>query len=255
MENVNKPIVINRWLPYWAVLQADLQQTLQSWVYRFWVLLSLLAAGGFLVYRLGLVHEAGFIQPASKWIGELFRWTMLGSVSLIVVLTAGTISSERGSMADSVLSRGISRYQYYLGKWHSRIISVSLTFLGMCVLLYGASLFLLHEDLSLLGCGMGLAVALMLLLAVASLGVAVSAICNSTLVSVALVWAMLYGGGFLLTLLPAHYITPDRALNRLPYILQGNYDAEGLGRLMLGCLGVSLIAASVGMAYFARRDI
>ena len=255
MDSPSKPIVINRWLPYWAVLQADLQQTFHSWVYRFWVLLSLLAAAGFLVYRLGLAHEAGLIQPASKWIADLFRWTMLASISLIVVLTAGTISSERGSMADSVLSRGISRYQYFLGKWHSRLISVNLTFLGMSILLYVASLFLLQEDLSLTGCGMGLATAVMLLIAVVSLSVAVSAMCNSTLLSVALVWAMLYGGGFLLTLLPAHYITPDRALTRLPFILQGSYDAEGLTRLMLGCLGVALISASTGMAYFARRDI
>ncbi|MFQ3650730.1 MAG: ABC transporter permease [Gemmataceae bacterium] len=255
MENAPKPVAINRWLPYWAVLQADLQQTFHSWVYRFWVLLSLLAAAGFLVYRLGLVHEAGWEQPASKWIAELFRWTMLGSLSLIVVLTAGTISSERGSMADSVLSRGISRYQYFLGKWHSRLICVNMSFVGMSMLLYLASLFLLPEDLSLAGCGMALAVALLLLMAVVSLSVAMSAICNSTLLSVALVWAMLYGGGFLLTLLPAHYITPDRVLHRLPFILQGNYDPEGLGRLMLGCLGVAFISASIGMSYFAYRDI
>jgi hypothetical protein len=228
---------------------------LQSWVYRFWVLLSLLAAAGFLVYRLGLAHEVGVVQPASKWIADLFRWTMLASVSLIVVLTAGTISSERGSMADSVLSRGISRYQYFLGKWHSRLISVNVTFVGMCLLIYVASLFLLEEDLTLTGCGIGMATALMLLMAVVSLGVTMSAICNSTLLSVAVVWALLYGGGFVLTLLPAHYITPDRALTRLPYILQGSYDAEGLTRLMLGCLGVSLLSASVGMGYFARRDI
>jgi hypothetical protein len=36
---------------------------------------------------------------------------VLGSITLIVVLTAGAISADRGTMADSVLSRGISRYQ------------------------------------------------------------------------------------------------------------------------------------------------
>jgi hypothetical protein len=102
---------------------------------------------------------------------------------------------------------------------------------------------------------MGLATAVMLLMAVVSVSVMVSAICNSTLLGVALTWAMLYGGGFLLSLLPGHYITPDRALSRLPFILQGSYDAEGLARLMLGCLGISLLSASIGMAYFARRDI
>lgn len=250
-----KPVAINRWLPYWAVLQADLQGTLQSWVYRFWVLLSLFAAVGYLLYRLGLANEAGIIQPASKMIADLLRWTMLGSVSLVVVLTAGTISSERGTMADSVLSRGISRHQYFLGKWHSRLLSVIVTFAALAVAMLVASLMLLHEDLSLGGCAVGLGTAAALLMAVVTCGVAVSAVCNSTLLAVAILWGMLYGGGFLLSLLPSRFVTPDRALASLPYILQGQYDAEGLTRLAAGCAIVSGLAAAAGLLYFARRDI
>ncbi len=104
-----KPIKINRWLPYWAVFQSDLRQTLRSWVYRFWVLVSVLTALGYLLYRYGILHEAGIFQSASTFMSDLLRWTVLGSVTLIVVMTAGSISSERGTMADSVLSRGISR--------------------------------------------------------------------------------------------------------------------------------------------------
>ena len=48
------PVKINRWLPYWAVFQADVRQTLRSWVYRFWVLLSVLATVGYLLYRFGI---------------------------------------------------------------------------------------------------------------------------------------------------------------------------------------------------------
>ena len=57
-----KPVPINRWLPYWAVLQADMHQTLRSWVYRFWVLLSVLATVGYLLYRFGIYREAGIVQ-------------------------------------------------------------------------------------------------------------------------------------------------------------------------------------------------
>ena len=58
------------------------------------------------------------------FLSDLLRWTLLGSVRFIVVLSAGSISSERGTLADSVLSRGISRHQYFLGKWHARLASV-----------------------------------------------------------------------------------------------------------------------------------
>src|SRR4051794_7266032 len=108
-------VKINRWLPYWAVLQADVKQTLHSWVYRTWALLSVLVGVGYLVYRVGVYQESGMIQNASTLISDLLRWSALSSVTLIIVLTAGSISSELGTLADSVLSRGISRYQYFLG--------------------------------------------------------------------------------------------------------------------------------------------
>ena len=68
---------------------------------------------------------------------------MLGSVTLIVVLTAGAISADRGTVADSVLSRGISRYQYFLGKWHARLAAVLGTYLALGVTALVSSLFLL----------------------------------------------------------------------------------------------------------------
>jgi hypothetical protein len=250
-----KPVHINRWLPYWAVLQADIHQTLQSWVYRVWVLVSMLAAVGYLLYRFGLYHEAGIVQPASRLIVDLLRWTLLGSSSLIVVLTAGSISSERGTMADSVLSRGISRRQYFLGKWHSRLATVLATFLSMAVVVLVGSIFLLHEDVSFTGSLIALATVSALLAAVVTCGVTVSALCNSTVLGIALLWVILYGGGFGLSLLPARYPSPDRALSSLPFILRGYYDLDTFGRLIGWCAGFCVLIAVIGLARFARRDI
>ena len=250
-----RPVAINRWLPYWAVLQADLQQTIHSWVYRVWVFVSLLAVTGYILYKFGLATEHGIVQLASNLIADLLRWSLLGSVSLVVVLTAGAISSERGTMADSVLSRGISRHQYFMGKWHSRLASVVLTFLSVAVAALVASSLLLHEDMTVAGCAMALVLVTCMLATVVTCGVAVSALVNSTLLGIAVLWVLLYGGGFLLSLLPSRYLSPDRALTSLPYILRGHFDMEGLTRLMIGCGAVSLAAALAGLVYFSRRDI
>src|SRR5437899_12979319 len=72
-----KPVKINRWLPYWAVFQADVRQTLRSWVYRTWVLMSVLAAVGYLLYCLGAYREAGLIQLDSVFISNLLRGTLI----------------------------------------------------------------------------------------------------------------------------------------------------------------------------------
>jgi len=246
---------IKRWLPYWAVFQADVRLTMRSWVYRTWVLLSVLAAVGFLLYRIGVYRGAGMVQHASDLISDLLRWTILGSVTLIIVLTGGSISSERGTLADSVLSRGISRYQYFMGKWHARLAAVLGTFLVMGLVALAASLFLLHEDLSLVGSLLALLTVAALLAVVITCGVSVSAVVNSTLLGIAIVWMALYGLGFALALLPSHLPSPDWALHRLPYIIRGYYDLQALGRLVGWSLAVSCGVALVGLLYFARRDV
>lgn len=118
-----------KWLPYWAVFQTDMQQTVHTWIYRLWLLASVLILAGFFTYRFGVYKETGIIQHGSLFFLQSLRWTILGSMTLVVVLTTGCISSERGTLADSVLSRGISRYQYFLGKWHARLVTVIGTFL------------------------------------------------------------------------------------------------------------------------------
>lgn len=251
----SQPVKINRWLPYWAVFQADVGQTLRSWVYRTWVLVSILVTVGYLLYRRGVAHEAGIIQPASRLISDLLRWTVVGSVTLIIVLTAGSISSERGTMADSVLSRGISRYQYFLGKWHARLAAVLVTFLVMATAALVASYLLLDEDLSLAGSAVALITVIALLAVVVSCGVSVSAFVNSTVVAIAVLWIALYGSGFVLMMLPDEVPAPHRLLERLPHMLRGYYDLHAVGRLVgYAALG-SVAAALVGMGYFSRRDV
>jgi ABC-type transport system involved in multi-copper enzyme maturation permease subunit len=245
----------NRWLPYWAVFQADVQQTLRSWVYRCWVLASLLGTVGFLLYYRGIYHEAGIIQSASKHISELLRWMVLGSTAFIVVLTAGSISSERGTMGDSVLSRGISRYQFFLGKLHARLASVLGTFFVLGLVSLVSSELLLHQDLTLLGSVVALATVAAILGAIITCGVTVSAIANSTVLGIALLWMVLYGGGFALSLLPLPFPAPDRALQRLSYTLQGQYDPIALLELLGWSSLFSCLAACVGVGYFSRRDV
>jgi hypothetical protein len=66
---------------------------------------------------------------------------------------------------------------------------------------------------------------------------------------------MLYGAGFLMSLLPAHYPAPDRALQNLPNVLKGYYDLQMISRLVSGALSLSVLVAVAGMIGFARRDV
>ena len=248
-------VSINRWLPYCAVFQADVRQTMSSWVYRTWVLACTLAAVGYMLYRMGVHREAGIVQPASILMSDLLRWCVYGTLTLIIVLTAGSISSEHGTLADSVLSRGISRYQYFLGKWHARLVTILGTFLVMGLVALIGSHLLLHEDLSMSGSLIALLTVATILAAVISCGVTVSAVFSSTLVAVAVLWIGIYGIGFGLSFLPHQHPSPFRALNNLPHILRGDYNLQILGRLMGWSALISCVAAVFGMGFFSRRDV
>jgi hypothetical protein len=251
-----KTVKINRFLPYWAVFQSDVKQILRSWIYRFWVFVTLAAASGYLAYSSGARQEGGLVMLAQNTISDLLRWTVWGSITLIIVLAAGTICSDCGNVADSVLCRGISRFQYFFGKWHARLATILTTYMIMAIAAIVAAGFLLHgEHLSVIGCIAALITVAAILVLVITCGVSVSAMSTNTVVSIAVVWFLLYGGGFLLSFLPEQYPAPDRTLKLLPNILRGMYDLHSLSRLVGGSLGVSLFIAAIGLINFSRRDV
>src|SRR5262245_5075924 len=218
-------IKFNPFLPYWAVFQADLKATFKSWLYRLWVVMSAGAALCYLLYRFGAKQVGGFVQAAPDMLSDVFSWIAFGSVTLVIVLTGGTICGERGTMADSVLSRGISRYQYFLGKWHARLAAILGAFLLIALFSMIGAFALLHsEGMTLNGSLMAIVTVAALLVMVITCGVSVSAVANTSVVSIAIVWMVLYGLGFGLSLLPASYPSPDRALQALPLVLKGEYN-------------------------------
>jgi hypothetical protein len=260
--DASPPVVtvrFNKFLPYWAVLQTDLRQTCRSWVYRLWVLMTVVAAAGFLLYRMGIHREAGIVQSAAVQCGDLFRMMVVGSLALVVVLAVSAISAEKGSVADSVLSRGISRYQYFLAKWHARLIIVTTTFtvLALGVLLGGYFLFKAdaESDLSLVG-GLAAVVAIAAVMAViVSWGVVIGALSNGTVLGITVFWLVLYGAGFLLSFLPEPWPSPDRELTRLKFVLRGQFNEGLFGNLLLGSLVLCAVASVVGLIGFNKRDV
>jgi hypothetical protein len=86
-------------------------------------------------------------------------------------------------------------------------------------------------------------------------GVSVSSLSSSTIVSITVVWLLLYGLGFGMSWLPPQFPAPDRALQNLPNILKGFFDLHTISRLISGALSLSLLMGLVGMVGFARRDV
>ena len=248
-------IRFNRFLPYWAVLQTDLKSTLRSWVYRFWVLLSVCGAAGYLLYNVGVHREAGMIQAASLQSEHLLRGLVVGGLGLVSLLAVSSVSAERSTVADSILSRGISRNQYFLAKWHARSAAVVVTFALLAAAILLAHHFLFEPDLTLAGGAVGVGLVALALLAVVAWGVTVGAMASGTVMGITVFWLIIYGGIVLLALLPEPYPTPSKLLARFHLVLRGEYEPAMAVTLAALFAGVALVGSATGLVAFARKDV
>ncbi len=250
-----KPWKVNHWLPYWAVFQMDIRQTARSWVFRVWFAASLVLGIGYLLHRAAIHHQAGLLQSTAGLMHQMLQFSLLVGTTLVIVLTAGTISSERGIVADSVLSRGISRYQYFLGKWHARLITILGSFVLIAVTVLVTSCFLLQMDVSIVGSLLAFLLVAAILAIVISCGITISSMCQSTVLAIAILWMALYGVGVGLYVLQYGQLNPARLLRILQALLRGEYSLGMQATLIGWCALASVLSATVGLLYFSRSDV
>lgn len=255
MDATAPAIRYNRLLPYWAVLQTDVRQTLRSWVFRLWVILSLIAAAGYGLYKVGIHREAGIVQSASMQTGDLMRGVAAASLALIALLAVSAVSMERTTVADAVLSRGISRHQYFLAKWHSRSFVVVVTLALMALLVLSAYHYLLDPDVTLRGGFAATAIAAAVLAAVVAWGVTVGALASGTVIGITLFWLVLYGVIVVCSFLPDPFPSPTFVIAKMRAVLRGHFDEAEVLKVVGGLLALGLVGAVVGLIGFSRKDV
>lgn len=281
------------------MFQTDLATLARSWVLRAWLMLTVLAAVVTLLDRgdpqttsqkpggavlAALLHPVDTTTGEAHTLRELLKFYVVIWVSFVIVLTGGTISSELGVVADSVLSRGISRWQYFLGKWTARLTAVLGVYLLVIVptaLVLWVSAgpaqgvnepvmraefnseepgvepapLILQRALSLGGVAFAVAQVAALLAFVVTCSIAYSASFGSTVISIAVGWVSLYGSGLILSILDVTNFSPARLLREMPDLVRGQYVAADQCWLLGGWVALILAIATASGVVFARRDV
>lgn len=245
----------NPLLPYFAVLRTDLRQTFHSWLFRLWVIVSVIAAVGYGLYKFGIHREVGLVQSASEQTGVLLGTVGLVTLAFVSLVAVSAVSGERGTVADSILSRGISRRQYFAAKWHARSVVLLAAFAVLSGGVLAAYHYLLEPDLSLAGCIAGVAVAAAVLAAVIAWGVTVGAMANGTVIGTTLFWLVLFGGLFLLSFLPSPFPNGTNTLAALRSTLRGNYDPTKVAWVISISLLVATTGGVVGLVGYSKKDV
>ena len=257
----------NRFLPYWAVLRTDIRQVTRSWAYWLWVGLFVMISAAHVIYRYALANGAGMTAApdgssmnAAAQTSNVIQVILSASLAVIAFLSVSSISGERNTVADAVLSRGISRRAYFMAKWHARVITVlgTFTFLSLAVLLTYRILLGdggLEGGISYVGSVLGVMMVAAGLGVVVSMGVTIGAMSPSTLMGITVAWVFLYGGLSVMTILPEGYPTPREVLTHLTFVFQGKYDMDLVWRVLGVSALTSVIAAAVGLVVFNRKDV
>jgi hypothetical protein len=235
-------------MPYLALVEADLANMTRSWLVRIWLVL---AAGLSLIIVLTALTEG---TPAQSVADLLGTWPLIWSTFAIVV-SAGAISSEAGVVADSILSKAVTRYGYVLSKLTARLITV----LGIYLALVLPAVYVIsrYAEETLAGGGVAWAVLMvgMPLVLLTCLGVAFSALFNRTLVAVVVVWVLWYAAGFIFVLLGVEYLSSLAIIDSLPRMLQGDYRVADQIRVIFGFGLPSVAVVLAAVWYFGRKDL
>ncbi len=235
-------------MPYLALLEADLAAMARSWVVRIWLLLTAVQS---LAVTLGALSEG---NAADALAGLLGTFPVIWSTFAIIV-SSGAISSEAGVVADSILSKAVSRYEYILAKLTSRLMTV----LGLYLVVILPPVYIIsrHAQDGLDGAGVAWAVLLIAttLVLLTSLALTFSALINRTLVVVVVVWFLWYVAGALFALLGVDFLSPLLIVESLPAMMQGDFALADQLRVLVGFASLSSLLVLLASWHFARKDL
>jgi ABC-type transport system involved in multi-copper enzyme maturation permease subunit len=108
-----------RWMPAGAILKHELGGLLASWLVRLWfaatVLLTLLILAG----------NWAAMQTAPMLQALLFPYLVFPWFLVVMLLGLSPVTGSRlESLADGILSRPVTRYEYLLAAWAARVVAV-----------------------------------------------------------------------------------------------------------------------------------
>ena len=117
-----------RFMPTLAILQHDLGTLASNWLVRLWLLLSAVLVFLLVSGNWPRVEDGPLI--AMTLIPYLFMpWFLV-----VIMLGVGPVAGARSeSLADGLLSRPVTRYEYLLASWAARVITVLGVFLVVVV--------------------------------------------------------------------------------------------------------------------------
>jgi ABC-type transport system involved in multi-copper enzyme maturation permease subunit len=117
-----------RLMPFLAILQYELRSLWTSWLVRLWFVAAVLLA------LLTVVTGWGSLRTPILIGSLLFPYLVFPWFLVVAILGISPVTGSRlDALADGILSRSITRYEYLLACWAARVCMALAVFLVICV--------------------------------------------------------------------------------------------------------------------------
>jgi hypothetical protein len=185
---------------------------------RLWLLVLVFS---FFVLPVGMLAASRLMPvPASTVLtAYLSLWLNVWS-TVIIVLSAGSVSLEADIVADGILSRACTRTQYILAKLAARALVIGGIYLVGAGAAGYASWRYAANDMTWGTMLTGIGIVGMAILMLVTAGVTLSVVFNNTIVSVIGLLLLWYVAGTIFAFVGADYMSPASLTQNLPQILK-----------------------------------
>lgn len=233
-----------------AILRYDLGQLSRSWLVRIWIVL-LLGPAAFLIVVSGTEKELAS-ETLAAYIGAVLAPL---SALAVAVITSGAIAGETATVADSIMSRSVTRAEYLWAKIVSRLGTTMLVYFLVAVPFAYLVTRYAAKDTSAGGVVGGLMMVAVLLAFLAAFGIALSTLMRNVLMAVLVLLASLVVSGVLLQFLGLTWMSTTAVIEGLPETFRGRTSAYDQIRVLVIFPALSVVAIVSAMWGFRRKDL
>lgn len=233
-----------------AILRYDLGQLGRSWLVRVWVAV-LVPLAAFFVVAAG--SEA---QLASETLAFYMAFVFAPTTAFLVsFLAAQTVTGETALIADSILSKSVTRSEYLSAKIVARL-SVTLGIYLLVLLPFSYSTVRYAAvDTTVGGIVAGLAMVAAMLAFLATLGIALSTVLRNALLAALVLLLILLFSGAVLDFLGLSWMSTTAVIRALPQTFRGETPGLEQLRVLLVFPALSAISVAVALQVFRRKDL
>ncbi len=233
-----------------AILRYDSGQLARSWLVRIWI--GLLVAPALFLVVVAATEDELASETLAAYLAAVY--TPLSAIA-VAVLAVGAVSGEAPMIADSILSKSVTRTEYLSAKIVARLgitlgvyTAVMVPF-AYLVVRYAA------PDTSAGGVAVGLLMVASLLAFLACVGITLSTVSRNVLLEVLILLVGIVISGVVLQFIGLTWMSATAVLNELPATFRGETPIWDEVRVLGVFLFLSIAAIFSSLWLFRRKDL